>query len=475
MFRFRCDITSGVPVRRGYSLNTVKNPFLSSLRLAFGVSVGLASILGASATAPAQAAPTFITPAQGRGADLNIRGGTVFGSGNFGDHQILRVRNTADLGNARKSYVRFDLASLPAPAKNATSATLGLQLAPSEGKSPADRVWTFNVYGLKDGSAGENWDEKSVNWNNAPANVATSPLDLTPDTTLLGNFTITGTGKPGQIVQLSSAALLKFLQSDTNGEVTLILARREAGEAPEEDVMHIFASKEYATTAPPVLSVAYNGEMAALPNALQWASLPAVTPPLPFENDIQAFEAADKQNMPAKGGVLFVGSSSIRLWNSLKQDFPNLNVINRGFGGSHIIDSVHFADRIVTPYAPKMIVFYAGTNDLADGEKPEVLLGQYMEFVAKVRAKQPTVPIAFIAVSPAPSRWDNAANIRKTNALIEQFCSLVPGLSYIDTFSLMLDANGQPIPELFVGDRLHMTPKGYAIWAKTVAPYLPKP
>ncbi len=428
-----------------------------------------------SVCATVQAAPTFISPAQGRGADLNIRGGAVFGGGNFGDHPILRVRNTGDLGDARKSYIRFDLASLPAPAKGATSAMLGLQLAPAEGKSPAGRVWTFNVYGLKDGGASENWDEKTVNWNNAPANVATSPLGLTPDATLLGTFTITGTGAAGEIVQLSSPELLKFLQNDSNGEVTFVIARREAGEAPNEDVMHIFASKEYATTAPPVLSVAYNGENATLPNALQWAALPAVAAPLPFENDIQAFEAADQQNAPAPGGVVFVGSSSIRLWNSLQQDFPDLNVINRGFGGSRIIDSVRFADRIVTPYAPKMIVFYAGTNDLAEGAQPEVLLGQYMEFVARVRAKLPNVPIAFVAVSPAPSRWNNAANIRKTNALIEQFCALVPGLQYIDTFSLMLDANGQPRPELFVEDRLHMTPAGYAIWAKTVAPYLPKP
>ena len=351
-----------------------------------------------------------------------------------------------------KAYVRFDLASLPKPAKNATSATLGLQLAPSEGKSPADRVWTFEVYGLKDGNAGENWDEKTVNWNNAPANVATSPLALSPDATMLGTFTIQGTGVPGQVVQLSSPALLKFLQSDSNGEVTFILARREAGEAPGADVMHIFASKEYATTAPPVLSVAYNGENASLPNALQWASLPAVTPPLPFENDIQAFEAADRQQMPAKGGVLFVGSSSIRLWKSLKQDFPNLNVINRGFGGSHIIDSVHFYDRIVTPYAPKMIVFYAGTNDLADGEKPEVLLGQYMEFVAKVRAKQPECADrfhrGFSGALALGKRRQHSQNQRFNRTILHAGARFK---SYIDTFSLMLDANGQPVPELVRG------------------------
>ena len=428
-----------------------------------------------SALATAQAAPTFITTAQGRGADLNVRGGSVFGPGNFGDHEILRVRNATDLGNARKSYLRFDLATLPENIQKATGATLGLQLAPAEGKSAPDKIWTFTVAGLKDGATSENWDEKTASWNNAPANDGSSALNLTPDATPLGTFTIAGSGAAGQVVNFSSPELLKYLQGDTNGEVTFIIARREAGDGPNDDVMHNFASKEYKTPAPPLLSVAFNGEKATLPDAAQWAKLPAVAPPLPFAADIAAFEATDAKNPPNKGGIVFVGSSSIRKWETLKQDFPNLNVLNRGFGGSHIIDSVHFANRIVTPYAPQMIVFYAGTNDLADGAQPEVLLSQYMEFVSLVRAKLPTVPIAFIAVAPAPARWGNAENIQKTNALVKQFCSLVPNLQFIDILPLMLDANGQPRPELFVGDRIHMTPAGYAIWVKAVAPYLPKP
>ena len=437
------------------------------------------SLLGAlallSALATAQAAPTFITTAQGRGADLNVRGGNVFGPGNFGDHEVLRVRNSQNLGDSRKTYLRFDLASLPASIKNATDATLGLQIAPAEGQSPANKVWTFDVMGLRDGAPGEDWSEKTANWNDAPANDATSALALTADATPLGTFTVVGNGVVGQAVRLSSPALLQFLQRDSNGEVTLIIARQEASDGAGNDVMHIFASKEAKSPAPPVLSVAYGGEKAVLPDAAQWAKLPASSPPLPFENDIEAFEAADAKNPPKPNGIVFVGSSSIRKWETLKQDFPELNVTNRGFGGSHIIDSVHFADRIVTPYKPKMIVFYAGTNDLADGAQPEVLLSQYMDFVAIVRAKLPNVPIAFISVAPAPARWGNAANIRKTNDLVKQFSTLVPGLKFIDILPLMLDANGQPRPELFVGDRIHMTPAGYAIWVKAVAPYLPKP
>ena len=422
----------------------------------------------------AEAAPTFITTAQGQGADLNVRGGNIFGSGNFGNHEVLRVRNSTDLGSARKTYLRFDLGTLPNAITKATDATLGLQIAPAEGKSAPDKVWTFRVYGLKDGAPGENWSEKTTSWNDAPANEPKSALDVTGEATPLGTFTITGAGDAGKSIAFSSPQFLRFLQSDTNGEVTLLIARQEASDGQGNDVMHIFASKESTTLGPPVLSVAYNGEKAVLPNGVQLAALPADAV-LPFESDIEAFEAADRQTPPTKGGIVFVGSSSIRKWETLKQDFPGYNVLNRGFGGSHIIDSVHFAERIVTPYAPKMIVFYAGTNDLADGAQPEVLLSQYMEFVSIVRAKLPTVPIAFIAVAPAPARWGNAANIKQTNALVKQFSTLVPGLQFIDILPLMLDNNGQPRPELFVGDGIHMTPAGYAIWNKAVAPHLPKP
>lgn len=431
-------------------------------------------VASAGMVVPVQAAPTFITTAQGRGGDVAVRGGN-FASSNFGLLDILRVRNAAALGDARKIYLRFDLKSLPQPAKNVTGATLGLQIAPAEGKSPDNKVWTFNVSGLKDASVDENWDEKTMTWNNAAASDVTSPLNLADTVVPLGTFTITGKGTVGQPIAFSSKELRNFVNQDSDGVVTLVITRQEASTGADDDVTHIFASKEYATPAPPVLSVAFGGEAPALPDTQKWATLPASSPPLPFESDIALFEAQDRQNPPAKGGILFVGSSSIRLWTTAAQDFPGRNVLNRGFGGSHIIDSVHFANRIVTPYEPKMIVFYAGTNDLADGKTPEVLLAEYMTFVSEVRAKLPNTPIAFISVAPAPSRWGNVANIRKFNSMVEQFSKLVPNLKFIDIFPLMLDANGQPRPELFVEDQLHMKPEGYAIWKKAVAPFLPAP
>ena len=107
--------------------------------------------------------------------------------------------------------------------------------------------------------------------------------------------------------------------------------------------------------------------------------------PKRWEKDIAAFEASDRTNPPPKGSVLFIGSSSIRLWKSLAADFPDLKVINRGFGGSHIPDTTHFAERIIFPYEPSKIVLYAGDNDIAGGRSPEQVFADFKELVEKVR------------------------------------------------------------------------------------------
>jgi lysophospholipase L1-like esterase len=212
---------------------------------------------------------------------------------------------------------------------------------------------------------------------------------------------------------------------------------------------------------------------------VQWGALTVLVPMLglqaqepPFENEIKAFESVDKINPPKEGGIVFVGSSSIRLWTSLKEDFPQYNTTNRGFGGSQISDSVRNVDRIVTPYKPKAIVFFAGTNDIAAGKTPETVAMDYKSFVERVRAKLPTVPIAFIALTPAPSRWSKIREIRRTNELIRSYSAATPGLRFIDTYPALVNNIGGPRPELFLGDNLHMNPKGYAIWKEIVGPVL---
>ncbi|MCE9558941.1 MAG: hypothetical protein K8R88_08315 [Armatimonadetes bacterium] len=196
-------------------------------------------------------------------------------------------------------------------------------------------------------------------------------------------------------------------------------------------------------------------------------------PKPPFEDAILKFEAEDKVNPPKPGGIVFIGSSSILGWKTLQKDFPAHNVINRGFGGSIISDSVRNAQRIVTPYRPEMVVFFAGSNDISAGHSAETVFADYQAFVQKVREKLPTVRIAFISISPAPSRAKFLEIDRTANTLIRNFCLQGDNLAFIDIVPLMLDANGAHRPELYGADRLHMNPDGYAIWRKAVLPFLP--
>jgi len=191
-----------------------------------------------------------------------------------------------------------------------------------------------------------------------------------------------------------------------------------------------------------------------------------------WESEIKAIEAADKTNPPPHGAVLFIGSSSIRLWKTLAEDFQEYKVINRGFGGSHIIDSVAFADRIAIPYKPRMILLYAGDNDIAAGKSPEQVLADFKAFTRKVRPRLSETKVAFISIKPSPSRWEFAEKIKAANRLIEDFCRQDERLIYIDVFNPMLGADGKPRPELFVEDMLHLNRKGYALWTAMIRPRL---
>lgn len=190
----------------------------------------------------------------------------------------------------------------------------------------------------------------------------------------------------------------------------------------------------------------------------------------PFEKEIKAFEEADRRQPPPRDANLFVGSSSIRKWTTLAQDFPGKKVINRGFGGSQIADSVRYADRIVIPYHPARIFFYAGDNDLFSGKAPEQVARDFTDFERKVHAALPETEIYFISAKPSPSRAKIMDKDRELNRLVEQYAKDHPRVGYIDVFDAMLDAKGQPKAELFVSDMLHMNARGYAIWTKILAP-----
>jgi lysophospholipase L1-like esterase len=198
------------------------------------------------------------------------------------------------------------------------------------------------------------------------------------------------------------------------------------------------------------------------------------TPPVKadrWEPAIRAFEAKDRKQAPAKGGIVFVGSSSIVLWD-LPKSFPGLDAINRGFGGSQLADSVRYAGRIVIPYQPRTVVLYAGDNDLAAGKTPEQVFDDYRSFVAAIHAALPKTRILYIAIKPSKARWKLVDKIREANRLIADFAAKDPRLVFIDVEQPMLGADGKPRPELFKPDGLHLNAEGYRLWADLVRPHL---
>src|SRR5690625_2374491 len=194
--------------------------------------------------------------------------------------------------------------------------------------------------------------------------------------------------------------------------------------------------------------------------------------PSRYDEAIAAFEAADAEKSPPENAILFIGSSSIRGWKSVAEDFPEYEVINRGFGGSTIHDSVHFADRIILPYRPATVIFYAGENDLKRGLSPEEVAEDFKKLVAIIHEELPETRIAFVSMKPSPSRADLIDEMRKGNELIRDFARENEQVDYIDVFNPMLDKEGKAREELFVKDRLHLNKNGYRLWRKIIGPYL---
>jgi lysophospholipase L1-like esterase len=193
-----------------------------------------------------------------------------------------------------------------------------------------------------------------------------------------------------------------------------------------------------------------------------------------WRKEIAAYETKDKTNPPPTNGILFIGSSTIRMWSTLATDFPGQPVINRGFGGSEIADSTYYADRILFPYSPKAIFFRAGGNDIANGEAPEAVFQDFKNFVTTVHAKLPNTDIFYISWNPTPSRWQNRGKEKTLNDLVKDYAAHTPHLEYIEASEFVLGADGKPRPELFRADRLHFSPAGYKLLVERVRPYMPK-
>ena len=186
-----------------------------------------------------------------------------------------------------------------------------------------------------------------------------------------------------------------------------------------------------------------------------------------WEKEIVAIEKRLAEKPPAKGGVFFAGSSTMRLWD-VKKAFPELNASNVGFGGSDIRDSTMFAARILLPFEPKTIVFYAGDNDIANKRTPEQVRDDFAAFTATIHAKLPKAQILFLAIKPSVSRWKLYDVQKQANAFVKQNCAKDPLLKYIDTIPATLGSDGTPDPELLQKDGLHLSDKGYTKWNEFV-------
>lgn len=190
-----------------------------------------------------------------------------------------------------------------------------------------------------------------------------------------------------------------------------------------------------------------------------------------WEAEIRKFEEEDRKSPPPAEGIVFVGSSSIRLWK-VKEAFPDLPCINRGFGGSEMADAARYADRIIVPYKPRTVIVFSGGNDINAGKTPEQVADAFKDLARKVHAALPKVKIYYVSLFPNVKRAAQDENCRKANELILAFTKTDERLGYVDVRSKMEASDGKARPELLQEDGLHMNTEGYKIWNSLVAPLL---
>jgi lysophospholipase L1-like esterase len=194
-----------------------------------------------------------------------------------------------------------------------------------------------------------------------------------------------------------------------------------------------------------------------------------------FEENVAAYEAADKATPPPMGAILLAGDSQFYRWKTLAEDLPDYTVVNRGIDSFQLSDLNYFADRLVLPYHPRLIVLHVGGNDVHTGKSPERILADFKAFVGIVRETMPDVPIAFSSITPGPGRWDEAPQRKQTNLVIKNYIATQKNLLFIDLWDAMLTADGQPREDIWVADRVHPNQEGYRIRVRIMRPILGPP
>lgn len=209
----------------------------------------------------------------------------------------------------------------------------------------------------------------------------------------------------------------------------------------------------------PATTTAAPPQAAAVPQAERW------------NKELAAFDKENTMHPQRTGGLVFCGSSTIRLWK-LKDSFPEYSPINRGFGGSRYDDLVRHAEGILKPLQPAVLVIYSGDNDIAAKQSSGEVVQNFEKFHTWVRTELPETKIIVLGIKPSVKRWEMIESIRETNSQLAKICGKDPQATFIDTETVMLGADGKPIPELFVADGLHMSEEGYRRWAQLLKPYL---
>lgn len=191
-----------------------------------------------------------------------------------------------------------------------------------------------------------------------------------------------------------------------------------------------------------------------------------------YEPSFQAFAEEDRAKPPVKGGILFVGSSIFRKWTNVAEMMAPLPVLNRAFGGSRTGDQVARFDQVVPPYAPKIIVYYCGSNDLKASELPEAIFERFRKFSARVRAVLPATRLVFVSATRSPDRVDKWDRVDRYNQLVRDYCAATPGHTYLDVNSRLFGRDGQPRLELYLPDKLHFQPPAYLEFTAVIKPVI---
>ena len=192
----------------------------------------------------------------------------------------------------------------------------------------------------------------------------------------------------------------------------------------------------------------------------------------PFAAALVAFAAQDAANPYRTGGVVFLGSSSIRFWD-LDRSFPGRDYLNRGFGGSQISDALEYLDLLVLRHEPAVVVFYAGDNDIAAGKTRTRVVADFKMLVARLHARMPSTRVLVLSIKPSLARLSLLEEMQAANSLVANYCATDVRLTYIDVHTPMLDSDGQPQTHLLAEDGLHLSPAGYVLWTQLVRPHLP--